>query len=251
MPLTHYYSLDPQTYNDQFWWKTNDIEFWKTLFKNKNKNILELAAGTGRIGIPLIKDGYNYKGIDIAKNYCLYANKIFKKHTNSKIIFHKDIRDFNLKQKFDIIFIGFNSWLHLLNDQDAVKCLESIKKHMHAKSKLYIDIFVPSPLFLYRPKDVAVPVLEFFDTLEKKVTYIDEMIDYDKNKEIISITWLYKCQNKYYAEFKFKMKMYYPDEMINLLRENNFVIKSIWGDYDKNQFNEDSNLQLYECELNI
>ena len=122
---------------------------------------------------------------------------------------------------------------------------------MHFNSKLYIDIFVPSPLFLYRPNDVAVPVLEFFDTLEKKVTYIDEIIDYDKKKEIISITWLYKCKKQYFADFKFKMKMYYPDEMINLLTENNFSIKNIWGDYDKNKFNEDSNLQLYECELNI
>ena len=56
---------------------------------------------------------------------------------------------------------------------------------MHSKSKLYIDIFVPSPLFLYRPKNVAVPVLEFFDTKRKKIIYIDEILDYNKNKEII------------------------------------------------------------------
>ena len=84
MPLKDYYQLDPQRYNDQFWWKTNDIEFWKNIFTNKNKNILELAAGTGRIGIPLIKEGYDYKGIDISKSYCNYGNKQFKKHINSQ-----------------------------------------------------------------------------------------------------------------------------------------------------------------------
>ena len=78
MPLKDYYQLDPQRYNDQFWWKTNDIEFWKNIFNNKNKNVLELAAGTGRIGIPLIKEGCDYKGIDISKFYCDYGNKQFK-----------------------------------------------------------------------------------------------------------------------------------------------------------------------------
>ncbi len=251
MPLKDYYKLDPQTYDDQFWWKTNDIEFWKNIFNSKNKNILELAAGTGRIGLPLIKEGYNYKGIDISKSYCNYANNKFRKYINKPIIYNDDMRNFNLNQIFNIIFIGFNSWLHLMNDKDVKKCLESIKKHMNAKSKLYIDIFVPSPSFLDRSHDLALPILEFFDTKKKKITYIDEIIDYDQNKEIIFITWLYKNKKKCFLEFHFKMKMYYPDKMINLLIENNFIINNIWGDYDQNKFGHDSQLQIYECKLNI
>ena len=251
MTLKDYYQLNPQRYNDQFWWKTNDIEFWKNLFKYKNHTILELAAGTGRIGLPLIKEGFNYQGIDISQSYCNYANKQFKKYLNKEIIYNEDIRKFNLNKKFDYIFIGFNSWLHLLSYKDAKDCLKSIKKHMRATSKLYIDIFVPSPLFLYRPKDVAVPVLEFFDSQKKEIIFVDEIIDYNKKKEIIDINWLYKNKNKYFSEFNFKMKMYYPDKMINLLTENNFIINNIWGDYDKRKFNEDSNLQIYDCQLNI
>jgi len=251
MTAKDYYQLDPQTYNDQFWWKTNDIEFWKNLFKNKNKTILELAAGTGRIGIPLVKEGFNYVGIDISESYCNYASQQFKKYTNQKVIYNEDMKEFDLKKKFDFIFIGFNSWLHLLIYQDAKACLKCIKKHMHQTTKLYIDIFVPSPLFLYRPKDVAVPVLEFFDSIKKEIIYIDEIIDYNKKEEIIDINWLYKNKQKYFKEFNFKMKMYYPDSMINLLTENNFIINNIWGDYEKNKFNENSNLQIYDCQLNI
>ena len=122
---------------------------------------------------------------------------------------------------------------------------------MHATTKLYIDIFVPSPFFLYRQKDVAVPVLEFFDSIKKEIVYVDEVIDYDKKKEIIDINWLYKNKQEYFSEFNFKMKMYYPDKMINLLTANNFIINNIWGDYDKKKFNENSNLQIYDCQLNI
>ena len=34
---------DPQRYDDQYWWKKNDIEFWKNIYsKIPGKNILEL-----------------------------------------------------------------------------------------------------------------------------------------------------------------------------------------------------------------
>ena len=64
MPKT-YYNLDPQTYDDQFWWKTNDIEFWKSLLSNKEQTILELACGSGRIAVPFIREKYQYIGLDI------------------------------------------------------------------------------------------------------------------------------------------------------------------------------------------
>ena len=70
----NFYQLHPQTYDEQFWWKKDDIEFWKNLFFNCDSSILELAAGTGRIGIPLLKENLNYCGLDISSAYCSYAN---------------------------------------------------------------------------------------------------------------------------------------------------------------------------------
>ena len=68
------------------------------------------------------------------------------------------MKSFNLHSTFDIIFIGFNSWLHLLTTTDVNHCLKQVKLHMKKESLFYIDIFLPNPLFLYRPKDVALPI---------------------------------------------------------------------------------------------
>ena len=65
-----YYTIEPQVYDNQFWWKKDDIEFWKSIFYDSEKSILELAAGTGRIGLPLIKENVNYKGVEISSLYC-------------------------------------------------------------------------------------------------------------------------------------------------------------------------------------
>ena len=246
----NFYGLHPQTYDEQFWWKKDDIEFWKNHFFNKNETILELASGTGRIGIPLVKENHNYSGLDISKTYCDYANKKLKDFTSDILFYNYDMKSFRFNKKFDNIFIAFNSLLHLYTTTDLSLCLSCIKNHMHEDSKFYIDIFVPSPLFLYREKDITVPILEFFNTIEKQITYVDEIIDYDKKNEIVKIKWLYKNDNSYYHEINFKMKMYYPDTMVKLLNESGFIIKNIWGDYDKNNFDEDSSKQIYECKVN-
>ena len=110
----------------------------------------------------------------------------------------------------------------------------------------YIDILVPNPQFLYRPKNSALRVLEFEDNKKQKF-YIDEILDYNKKLEIADITWIYSNSIKELFNFKFQMKMYYPDTMNRLLIDNGFKIKHIWGDYNKSKFNELSNLQIYDC----
>ena len=63
---------DPQRYDDQYWWKKNDIEFWRRIYnKIPGNKILELGSGTGRLAIPLLKEGADYTGIEISKKFCL------------------------------------------------------------------------------------------------------------------------------------------------------------------------------------
>ena len=245
----NFYQLHPQTYDEQFWWKKDDIEFWKNLFFNCDSSILELAAGTGRIGIPLLKENLNYCGLDISSAYCSYANTKITDLFSEQKFFNYDMMEFKFDNQFDIIFIPFNSLLHLPTKKDVMRCFDCVKKHMHSKSKFYIDIFVPSPLFLYRPKDVAIPVMEFFNSIKQCETHVDEIIDYDKKNEIAQIIWMYKNEESYYDEITFRMKMYYPDTMVSILNECGFSICNVWGDYDKNSFDESSSKQIYECKI--
>ena len=120
---------------------------------------------------------------------------------------------------------------------------------MNKNSLFYIDILIPNPLFLYRPKDVALRVLEFEDNHQNMI-FVDEILDYDKNLEIANITWIYSNKhNKEIFNFQFRMKMYYPDTMNRILIDNGLKIQNLWGDYNQNNLNEESVLQIYECKL--
>ena len=157
------------------------------------------------------------------------------------------MRHFHLNQTFDLIFIGFNSFLHLLTDQDAVDCLACIKNHMHKNSRFLIDIYIPNPLFLYRPEGVRFLVLEYTDSVLEKFVTVEESNLYDIDTEINELTWHFINDKK--AEIaveKFSVRMYFPSKMNQLLIDNGFQILHQWGDYYRTPLGEGSNLQIYD-----
>ena len=178
--MKQYYIIDPQTYDDQFWWKKDDIEFWKSILIANDATILELAAGTGRLGIPLIREGAQYTGLELSTEYVKYGNLKFP---SPGPIIEGDMRNFNFLKKYDFIFIGFNSLLHLLSEKDVVKCFNSIKKHMHSKTRLYIDVFIPDDSFLRRSPSSNLTVMEFFDSKNHCISIIKEKLVYDRLNE--------------------------------------------------------------------
>lgn len=247
--MIQYYIINPQTYDDQFWWKKDDIQFWHniiSLYHSKNFEILELAAGTGRLARPLILSGFNYTGLELSNKYTEYATQ---KLSTNKII-QGDMRSFNFEKKFDMIFIGFNSFLHLLNYNDIKKCFHCIKKHMTSNTKLYIDIFVPKESFLYRNPNSFEEVLEFYDNEIKDNVVVKERLRYIDLQQVVNVLWkYYDSSGKCIREFKFKMKIMYPDTFHRLVEDFNLTIQDCWGSYEMEPFNEHSSQQIYQITL--
>ncbi len=239
-----------QIYDDEHWWKKNDIEFWKNIFLDTaGPTVLELASGTGRLAIPLIREGAEYTGVELSKDFCKTSEQKLKSYPKTTIS-NSDMRDFNLKKKFDLIFIGFNSFLHLLTDDDAQMCLHCVRKHIKQKGRFVIDIFAPNPLFLYRPHGMRFALMEYIDSKTNETISIEESNEYNPETEINEISWYYSSQSQQdFDLMKFTLRMFYPDTMNRILTDAGFTILDVWGDYYRTPFNEGSKLQIYNCSI--
>ena len=145
------------------------------------------------------------------------------------------------------IFIGFNSLLHLLTDDDILSFLNCVKLHCNAQTVFTIDVFVPHPLFLYRP-EIRYPTMEYIDSQTKEMIYVEEVSKYDPNTEINEISWFYSSGSKKDIQvYKYHMRMLYPDTINRLLIDSGFKIVNMFGDYNYNGFCEESQYQIYDC----
>lgn len=109
----------------------SDLQFYKKwLPKDKDAKILELCCGTGRLTLPIAKDGYNICGVDYTPSMLEQA-KVKASEAGLGINFiEADIRTLNLHEKFDFIFIPFNSIHHLYRNEDLFKTLKSVGNHL-------------------------------------------------------------------------------------------------------------------------
>jgi len=208
---------------------------------------LELACGTGRLANSLVRDGADYTGLELSPDFATLAGKKLSQYSNAPKIVTGDMRKFQLNKTFDLIFIGFNSFLHLLTDKDAASFFICIKHHMHENSRFLIDIFIPNPLFLYRPEGIQFPVLEYTDSAADKLVQVKESNNYNPDTEVNELTWYFSFEDKKdFAIEKFSMRMYFPSKMNQILIDNGFRILHQWGDYYRTPLGEGSKLQIYD-----
>ena len=211
--------------------------------KKCNGPVLEIACGTGRLSKYIIDLGLPYTGIDNSKPFLDISLQKFGKNGT---FLYNDMQDFKLAEKFDFIFIGFNSFLHNLTDKDALNCLRCVREHLNSDGIFLLSIFLPDPEFLYR--DEYLHEARTFFNYNGKQCRVMEKNSYDDETQINSLTWQLEIDGKLSDEtYSFKQRMFYPHKMHLLFQESGFSVNEKFGDWDMNPMDEESPLQIYIC----
>ena len=98
-------------------------------------SVLELASGTGRLTQNIIRLAW----ITQARVKSAVYRSCKKKFAIMEFC-EGDMRAFDLRKKFDFIFIGFNSFLHNLTIKDAQNCLDSVNAHLSDRGYFLLSI---------------------------------------------------------------------------------------------------------------
>lgn len=86
----------------------DDLVFYKKwLPKDKEARILELCCGTGRLTIPIAKEGYNITGVDYTTSMLNQAKIKAKKRTSFNKIFTKRYKNTGFGNEIRFYFYSF------------------------------------------------------------------------------------------------------------------------------------------------
>jgi SAM-dependent methyltransferase len=110
---------------------------------------LELAIGTGRIGLPLAEQGIRVDGVEISP--AMVAKLRAKPGGDRLAVTLGDFAEVPVLGSYRLIFVVFNTFFNLLTQDDQVRCFENVAGHLVADGVFVIEAFVPT--FLTRLRD--------------------------------------------------------------------------------------------------
>lgn len=234
---------------------TQDIPFLLEEARKAGGAVLELACGTGRVALPLARDGFEVWGIDNSTEMLkLFEDKLAKSDNDIKQRIHisnQDMRDFRFEQRFKLIIIPFNSFLLLTDRKDFDICLRNCLHHLDDDGRFIVDIFSPN-FELCAIKEPKMQLLQHFYVPElQKVVVQWEYAKRDMAKQIIDVDFLYeeydRDGNVSKSTRSLKTSLIFRYEMEYLLEKNGFEILNIYGDYDRSPFTAESLQIIFVC----
>jgi len=224
-----------------------DLKFYqKWLPKDKNANILELCCGTGRLTIPIANEGYNISGVDITPSMLEQA-KVKAAEDNLKIDFiQADIRSLELNNKYDLIFIPFNSIHHLYQNSDLFQALKVVKKHLKENGLFLLDCFNPNIQYIVEAEKEQKEIAEY-KTKDGREVLIKQKMLYENKSQINRIEWHYFINDKFDSIQNLDMRLYFPQELDSYLQQIGFKIIHKFGSFQEEEFNDSSEKQIFVC----
>ena len=122
-----------------------DIEFYAGLAREaaaQGLPVLELACGTGRVSIPIAREGVNVVGLDQSEAMLTLARRKSEGIENVRWL-QSDMTAFELDERFGLVFIPYRSFLHLSTVAEQKACLRCIHDHLVDGGRLALNFWNP------------------------------------------------------------------------------------------------------------
>lgn len=227
---------------------SREVAFYERQIEHYGSPVLELACGSGNYLVTLSSSDVEISGLDISDEMLSAAEKKAEKQNIETKLTNADMRNFELNQKFALIFIAGNSLQHLNTLADVEACFESVKRHLAPGGRFIIEVFNPSLQLLNRSADERYFVGEY--KTENGWVVITENVRYDAATQINYLQWHYKNQSMREEQtVSFTMRQFFPQEFDTLFLYNGFRIEHKFGNFDESEFSSDSPKQIIVANL--
>ncbi|MBT8320523.1 MAG: class I SAM-dependent methyltransferase [Eudoraea sp.] len=225
-----------------------DLDFYRRWMpNNEDARILELCCGTGRLTLPIAKDGYDISGVDHTPSM-LEEAKVKASEEGLEVEFiEADIRNMDLHEKFDLIFIPFNSLHHLYVNEDLFKAFKVVKNHLKDGGLFLLDCFNPNIQFMVEAEKEQKVIAEY-TTRDGREVLIKESMRYENKTQVNRIEWHHYINGEFNSIQNLDMRLFFPQELDAYLEGNGFTIIHKFGSFEEEAFNDSSEKQIFVCQ---
>jgi SAM-dependent methyltransferase len=212
--------------------------------------VLELACGTGRVLLPLARQGYQVSGVDISPAMLEVArDKVAAEGLADRVtLVEGDMRDFALDGRFNLAFVAVNSFMHLLTTDDQLTALACIRRHLNPGGLLLVDLFNPDlgSLLDARGQVLMDKTMTDPETGHRLVRFHTRTVDLGQQTQRVTyiVDEVDGDGQVRRTLFPFSMRYLFRYELELLLRHAGFTVEAVYGSYDLDEFSGDSDRMI-------
>ena len=143
------YKPSAKYYDDSYSAKADlvDVPFYVDLARSSNAPVLEIGCGTGRVLLPIAREGIEIHGIDgSAAMLEILKTKLAREphEVRGRVTPHSgDMREVRLDRKFALVIMPFRPLQHMHTLDDQVAALRTADAHLTDDGKFAFDVFYP------------------------------------------------------------------------------------------------------------
>jgi SAM-dependent methyltransferase len=149
---------DAALYDYEYRRRRADLNFYRRLASNRAEfsagPILDLACGSGRLLVPLLRDGHQVVGLDRSPAMLAAAARRVRRLSPSRrrccLLARADLRAFALATEATLAVCAFHSVQHLHSDEDFLRFLACARGSLARGGWLAFDVLPPDPAWLAR-----------------------------------------------------------------------------------------------------
>ncbi len=223
-----------------------DIEFYVELARKSGGPVLELGCGTGRVLLPMARAGIDIVGLDLSPYMLDVCRKKVAREPDAvqdRIrLIQGDMRSFDLEGPFALITIPFRGFQHLLEVEDQIACLNTVRQHLAPRGVFILDVFNPSLTHLAElepgEKFGEEPPFQMPDG--RAVVRTHRITDRDYHRQIMHPELIYTITHPDGREERhvhaFSMRYLFRYEAEHLLARCGFEVEELYADYDRSPY---------------
>ena len=202
---------------------TEDVDFYVAEARRAGGPVVELGIGTGRIAIPIAKQGIRVIGVDSSREMLAACRRRAEAEGVAELVelYLGDLRRPPLDEQVPLVICPFRSYLHLADDGERVEALTAAHAALRPGGRLVFDVFAP------KPDDIATTHGHWLE----REPGIYELADWDERTRTLTLSVRGPSGAATMA-----LSWISRDEWQQLLEETGFTVDACYGWFDRTPF---------------
>lgn len=243
--------------------RLQDVSFYRDAAREFGGPVLELGCGTGRITMALAEAGHRITGLDISERMlekCRQKRAALDREALERVhLVQGDMTRFDLDEKFRLIIIPFRPFQHLLETEQQISCLESVRRHLTVErpggrsGRLILDVFQTDPERMHDPQHQKEGLVAEYDLPDgRHVRIMERVAVFRRALQRNDVEMIFYVKNSTGNEerlvFAWTLRYFFRYEVEHLLERCGYRVAAEYGDFDRSTISDDSPEMIFVAE---